>query len=453
MNPEKYKELIARLAPLRDRIVAILGNDSDALRAAVLQQLDRVIRDNPEVDIADLSSIIERDLHLPASAMTPLKKHLREGQLKLAQLRQSMYAVITDRVLSIDPAALMARAAIDFPSIKRSVNATVQRALRQVIDTGGEIGDVTRALKHSRVAAHQARTLSNTALAQYDNATTFQLGKQAGITRYKYHGPAAQREFCQTLLATGRYYTLEEISRMDNGQGLPVWSSCGGYNCRHQWLAVPVRDEVSERWFNNDVEVLNEADTELQESLFGHTLSNEECIELTGAPDGASIFARRDGSAMYFNIEHPLYREDSHRRIYRAHDGRLGMVNELLELSEDAPSGFGLRMLAKEVTQARIMGVSRIDTLAARNSTMNGYYTWPRYGFDGPLEDRHLHYLPEGLDSAEYVSDLMSSDEGRDYWREYGDSIRLTFDLAPDSYSMHVLMNYLDLRRVMPWPL
>lgn len=32
---------------------------------------------------------------------------------------------------------------------------------------------------------------------------------------------------------------LAEIERMDNGQGISVRSSCGGYNCRHYWLAVP----------------------------------------------------------------------------------------------------------------------------------------------------------------------------------------------------------------------
>ncbi len=450
---EQYKKLIARLGPLRDRIIAILGRDSEALRAAVLQQLDRILRDNPNVEPGDLADIIERDLRVTGGARKVLEQHLREGQAKLAELRQSMYATITDRVLALDPTALMARTAIDFPSINRTVNSTVQRALRQVLDSGGEIGDVTRALKHTRIAAHQARTLANTALAQYDNATTIQLAKQAGITKYKYHGPAAQREFCQALLATGRYYTLEEINRMDNGQGLPVWSSCGGYNCRHQWLAVPVRDAVSESWYNNDVAVANQADDEIQESFFGHVLSNEEIIGLTGAPDGAKVHARREGASIYFRIHHPLYHTESHRRIYRSHDRSLVMVNELLELDEDAPEGFGLRILAKQVAQAKTFGIERIDTLAARNSTMNGYYTWPRYGFDGPLEEGHIYDLPEEFQWAEYVSDLMASEEGREYWREYGDSIRVSFDLAPDSYSMQVLQQYLEIRRVMPWPL
>jgi hypothetical protein len=450
---EQYKKLIERLGPLRERIIAILGRDSEALRAAVLQQLDRIIRDNPDVKPGELAEIIERDLRVPGGARKALEQHLREGQAKLAALRQSMYATITDRVLALDPTALMARTAIDFPAINRSVNGTVQRALRQILDGGGEIGDVTRALRHTRIAAHQARTLSNTALAQYDNATTFQLAKQAGITKYKYHGPPAQREFCQALLATGRYYTLEEIGRMDNGQGLPVWSSCGGYNCRHQWLAVPVRDAASEHWHNNDVAVANQADAEIQESFFGHVLSNEEIIGLTGAPDGGSVHVRREGASIYCRIHHPLYHSESHRRIYRSHDRSLVMVNELLELDEDAPGGFGLRVLAKQVAQARILGIDRIDTLAAKNSSMNGYYTWPRYGFDGPLEEGHLFDLPEEFQWAEYVSDLMDTEEGRQYWREYGDSIRVSFDLAPDSNSMQVLQKYLEVRRVMPWPL
>jgi hypothetical protein len=49
---------------------------------------------------------------------------------------------------------------------------------------------------------------------------------------------AITRPFCRAH--AGQIFTLEEIERLDNGQGLPVRESCGGYNCRHYW--VPASD-------------------------------------------------------------------------------------------------------------------------------------------------------------------------------------------------------------------
>jgi hypothetical protein len=49
---------------------------------------------------------------------------------------------------------------------------------------------------------------------------------------------AITRPFCRAH--AGQIFTLEEIERLDKGQGLPVRESCGGYNCRHYW--VPASD-------------------------------------------------------------------------------------------------------------------------------------------------------------------------------------------------------------------
>jgi len=34
----------------------------------------------------------------------------------------------------------------------------------------------------------------------------------------------------------GNIYHIDEIEKLDNGQGLDVMTYCGGYNCRHMWL-------------------------------------------------------------------------------------------------------------------------------------------------------------------------------------------------------------------------
>jgi len=47
---------------------------------------------------------------------------------------------------------------------------------------------------------------------------------------------AGARPFCRERV--GKVYSIEEIRAMDNGQGLAVEYFCGGWNCRHRWVAV-----------------------------------------------------------------------------------------------------------------------------------------------------------------------------------------------------------------------
>jgi len=60
---------------------------------------------------------------------------------------------------------------------------------------------------------------------------------------FTYLGPADSktRPFCAARV--GGVYTKEEILQMDNGQTGDVFTERGGWNCRHQWIAVP--DEVA----------------------------------------------------------------------------------------------------------------------------------------------------------------------------------------------------------------
>jgi len=79
-------------------------------------------------------------------------------------------------------------------------------------------------------------TVSNTALAGIDRIQFFADARAAGIRRFRYVGPPPIRKFCKEHY--NQVYTWEEIQQLDNGQGLPVWIYCGGYNCRHRWVSV-----------------------------------------------------------------------------------------------------------------------------------------------------------------------------------------------------------------------
>lgn len=93
----------------------------------------------------------------------------------------------------------------------------------------------------------QVETELNTALQGFSRTVTVQKSKELGFELFRYLGPDddVTRPFCEDLLSKSpAIYTLKEIESMDNGQGLPVITFGGGYNCRHQWR--PISPESAE---------------------------------------------------------------------------------------------------------------------------------------------------------------------------------------------------------------
>ncbi len=99
------------------------------------------------------------------------------------------------------------------------------------------------------------------------------------------------------------------------------------------------------------------------------------------------------------------------------------------------------------VDQAQRSGINRIETSAVRlDATLSsddekiGYKVWPKLGYDGDIPEDVLKTssLPSSLQGSTRLSDLMKTGEGRQWWEEHGDSVRLQFDMASDSLSMNV---------------
>lgn len=81
------------------------------------------------------------------------------------------------------------------------------------------------------------RTIANTAIGALQTAKRVSDALSAGTNYFQYIGPPAERSFCRGLL--GNIYTLQEIEEeLDNGQRLPCLHYRGGWNCRHQWVAI-----------------------------------------------------------------------------------------------------------------------------------------------------------------------------------------------------------------------
>jgi hypothetical protein len=170
---------------------------------------------------------------------------------------------------------------------------------------------------------------------------------------------------------------------------------------------------------------------------------------LVGAPDDAKVSVKEtlDG-ALEVRTEHASYK--SIRTIGKDSDGNVYIENRFIEV-KDQGKGIGTDVFSRQVEQARESGVAYIQAHAASGpglgkTTYNGYYTWPRLGYDAPVSDltpKIQSEIGKQFPSAKSVLDIMGSKEGRDWWKANGEDLdNAKFDLRKGSRSIKVLEAY-----------
>lgn len=181
---------------------------------------------------------------------------------------------------------------------------------------------------------------------------------------------------------------------------------------------------------------------------FGRELSRDDIADLAGAPPESEVqIALRDDSdeRRYGgpNIGIYVYFPDRAGACYRVFDPVKKIItNEQMRVDKNLRGkGIGTAVFEVEVETAAKLGLKRIEVEAIgdANSSANGYYTWARLGFEGDVKG------PNG-DTVK-LSKLMSSPEGRDWWKQNGTDFFGTFDLSPTSVSMRVFSEYRRLKR------
>jgi|GEM_PF-6652582 len=85
-------------------------------------------------------------------------------------------------------------------------------------------------------AAPHVQTIVRTGQAAFDRLETVTEAQRLGYTHLRMVGPPPDRIFCRKHYH--KEYSIEEIKQMDNGQGLPVLTHVGGFNCVHDWEPV-----------------------------------------------------------------------------------------------------------------------------------------------------------------------------------------------------------------------
>jgi hypothetical protein len=191
--------------------------------------------------------------------------------------------------------------------------------------------------------------------------------------------------------------------------------------------------------------------------IIGSDLSHDDATAIVmggvlGGIDGTPVVTIRDSAGGRVVLETYIDGSHSLRTLSRDRRGKLVCHNDLFRLSDDNKDsgGYGTQAFAEQVDALRRMGVDRIETLAARSKNMNGYYTWPRLGYDGRIPAKKIAKLPPDLKSqmgeSKMISTLFKTEAGREWWKQNGVSLPLRFDLSPESDSSRTLASYLAER-------
>ena len=187
---------------------------------------------------------------------------------------------------------------------------------------------------------------------------------------------------------------------------------------------------------------------QIARTLFGKRLEPGDYAGLTGAPDNAVVEVGTLGRGLYLDMHEPVANSYRAVRLVCRIPAGVIVVNDgfHIHLSGAQRHGLGLSIFRRQLAHAKTLGTTGIVARAGRRIMENGYYTWPRFGFGGPLPQAIRTALPAHLHHAKDVLDLFESVEGRRWWQQFGTTISVRFDLTDGSRSWQVFERYLRER-------
>ena len=123
---------------------------------------------------------------------------------------------------------------IVIPSVAKNVKESL---LSMIIDTPPNLALSNLALSLER-GAGTLQTEVRTKISQFGRSVNMIAADEVGLDHYLYTGPkdGITRAFCRPLI--NKVVDKTQLGKLNNGQGLSVRTSGGGYNCRHSWSPV-----------------------------------------------------------------------------------------------------------------------------------------------------------------------------------------------------------------------
>jgi len=212
-NTRTRQALVARLASLREQVRTVLteaGYDTlaeTATGAAFERMLEavRASRVGREAGRFFTTVITQRIAALRVLAIDDV---LQQGEV----IAQALYRAVRDAVLGGTPT----------PVVLERIAETLDLQVSEV------------------------RTLYDTATATFGRVMEQQASDGTPEELFLYAGPvdAKMRPFCRQQI--GRVYTRSAIEQLENGQRMDVFTTAGGWNCRHTWMRLSPASELAD---------------------------------------------------------------------------------------------------------------------------------------------------------------------------------------------------------------
>ena len=179
-------------------------------------------------------------------------------------------------------------------------------------------------------------------------------------------------------------------------------------------------------------------------------------------PDGSSVWARTvrehveapAGLNVMSNNALMNVNEITSVIAYRDAHGTSLRIDALhirrLMLTAAAPERLATVAFGLMAISAYRLGFGHINLFAAGNAPiiqddpdgLVGYMVWPKFGFDAQLDRAELNAAPsDSLRACKTVQDVVAIDS--QWWTEHGRGREMQFDLAANSRSWRILLNYL----------
>jgi len=213
-------------------------------RKAFTKNLKKIVKRNDPASLLSLNNNDMNQLTLNFGYAESVDEFIEQSE-KIAEASKATASLINPdltfdqrQLRIIDAAKTAATQRIFDALILPKLNSGVREAL-VAMTLEVPINQAMSSLAQSFEQAEKRQlTEINTQIASYGRTITASIADAAGLKYFLYTGPqdGLTRKFCDPLV--NKVVSQEQMNDLNNGQGLAVKTSGGGYNCRHSWSPV-----------------------------------------------------------------------------------------------------------------------------------------------------------------------------------------------------------------------
>lgn len=242
-NDETLRAFVRAQQRLYDKITSIVTDAPSLKSMTVKQRLAWYVHNKAAIDRAMIESGYSDIVAKYIGKYDSIAKFI--SQQSNAMLIDESFTMIPDGVIN----AIAREHFTQFEFMNQQARAALHRALLNSTIAGHTNAKMLAQLRGlitgrypwgERTGLYEwhAGTYVRTASMQAARAFNEDIAQRAGLEQRVYVGPFDNktRPFCQRHV--GAVLTVPEIEELDNGQTGDVLTTGGGWNCRHQWIAI-----------------------------------------------------------------------------------------------------------------------------------------------------------------------------------------------------------------------